>query len=116
VAQQIGVLSARTIALLGLPLKPNTPILIGDRNIEHMKKEHPEDFDKYSMHIDGIIANPHYVAPHPDGSIQYIKEFDDRVLVAVRTTTRGKLFARTLFVMSDVKWDKYLNGGYINKY
>ncbi|WP_059047469.1 PBECR3 domain-containing polyvalent protein [Paenibacillus rubinfantis] len=116
-AEFIASLSARTVELLGLTLKPGTPIFIGEENLEHMRKNHPEDYQNYSKHIADIIKNPHYVSKHPkDGSIQYIKELDSRVLVAVRTTQSGKLFVRTLFSMNPKKWENYVNSGYILKY
>ena len=59
------------------------------------------------MNIEDIISNPTYIAKNPkQGSIEYIKEYkiDDKfVLVAVRTTNTGTMFARTLFTMTERK-------------
>lgn len=121
-AAEVGKLKKREIELLKLSYSEGTPILSGSQNIEHMKKEHPEDYRKYGHYLQEIIESPDYVSLHPhDKSIQYIKEFfdeesSDRVLVAVRATNRGILFARTLFVMSEDKWFSYNENGYIKNY
>ena len=41
---------------------------------------------------------------------------NEYVLVAVRISNSGKLFARTLFTMTDRKKNIYLNKGYAKKY
>jgi hypothetical protein len=62
---------------------PGLPIFLGQQNIDHMLSEHPHDYTIYAAHITSIILNPDYVSLHPDnGSIQYIKEMNDRVLMA----------------------------------
>ncbi len=50
---------------------------------------------------------------------EYIKEYkvnNEYVLVAVRISNSGNLFARTLFTMTDRKKNIYLNKGYAKKY
>ena len=81
-----------------------------------MKSEHPKDFEIYGDKIEEIISNPDYIAKHPNkknSAIEYIKiyknENNDHVLVAVRATGTGTLFARTLFVMNSKKVEKYKN-------
>ncbi|PQP84407.1 transposase [Paenibacillus sp. PCH8] len=118
----IGKIKKREIELLGLSYSEGSDILCGAQNVSHMQNQHPVDFRKYGHHLQDIIESPDYVSLHPqDQSIQYIKEFyergtNDRVLVAVRTTRRGTLFARTLFVMSKDKWANYNDKGYIKVY
>lgn len=115
--EKIGSIEEEVIKILDLSVEPNAPIFLGERNIQHMKDEHPEDFKKYGSKVTEILKYPDYVAKHPKkDSIEYIKEYydevkKDRVLVAVRATTRGIHFARTLFVMSDEKVAKYKNKG-----
>ncbi|MEH6442239.1 PBECR2 nuclease fold domain-containing protein [Bacillus sp. JHAA] len=119
--EQIGVINDTVINQLNLVISP-TPIFIGKSNIDHMIKEHPEDFNKYGCYLKEIISSPDYVSLHPNnGSIQYIKVFFDednekRVLVAVRATKKGVFFARSLFVMSDLKVKNYTNKGMLKKY
>lgn len=121
-ASIVGHIKQREITLLGLSVSAGTPILCGQQNIDHMVAEHPGDFAKYGHLLNQIINSPKYVSLHPsDGSIQYIQEYIDqttteRVLVAVRASGSGKLFSRTIFVMSQDKWDHYDAKGYIKIY
>ncbi|REE54710.1 hypothetical protein A8990_1823 [Paenibacillus taihuensis] len=120
---KIGEIKQREIDLLGLTESAGTPIFSGQQNIDHMRLSHPNDYAKYGHLVEAIIAAPKYVSLNPnDGSIQYICEYpqdgsdDERVLVAVRAARSGRFFARTLFVMSEDKWDNYNNNGYIKVY
>lgn len=117
---EIGVLNKRVIELLGLEYKDNKKILIGDGNIEHIKRQHIDDYIKYGNDIEEIIKNPTYVARNRNlKSIEYIKEYknnNDFVLVAVRTTNKGTLFVKTLFRMSERKKEIYLKKGYVKEY
>lgn len=111
--KKVGVINDIVIHTLNLSLEPGTPIFISETNIEHMKGEHPEDYEKYGHKLADILSSPDYIAEHPrNGSIQYIKVFFDeveekRVLVAVRTSKNGIFYARSLFVMSDEKVESY---------
>ena len=116
----IGKVNKRVIQLLGLDYKDELPIILGDSNIEHMKRQHPLDYEKYGKDIKNIIDNPTYVALNPNqGSIEYIKEYkinNDFVLVAVRISNNGTMFAKTLFTMTERKKNIYLKNGYAKKY
>lgn len=120
--EKIGAVNEVVIKVLNLSLNPDTPILVGESNLEHMKKEHPEDFKKYSGKLAEILDSPDYIAKHPNkDSIEYIKKFydaeiDDYVLVAVRATSKGICYARTLFVMADEKVTKYKAKNALKKY
>ena len=112
----IGNLNKFIIDEFHLNLKEGQPIYIGESNLNHMKSEHPEDFKIYGDKIEEIINNPDYIAKHPNkknSAIEYIKiyknENNDYVLVAVRATGAGTLFARTLFVIDKEKVEKYKN-------
>ena len=110
----VGKLSKRIIDEFNLNIKENQQILCGQSNRDHMKSEHPKDYSKYGDCIEEIISNPTYIAKHPKKtSIEYIKEYitdeNDHVLVAVRATGKGTLFARTLFIMDPIKVEKYKN-------
>lgn len=117
--RQIGKVDKKIIKLLGLDLKEEIPIFLGDTNIKHMENQHPEDYKKYGKDIEDIINNPTYVARNPNqGSIEYIKEYkinNEYVLVAVRITNTGIMFARTLFIMTERKKEIYLKKGYAKK-
>lgn len=113
----VGYLDNRIIELLGLSLKDGMPILLGDSNIEHMKRNHPKDYEKYGARINEILSYPDYVAKHPEkDSIEYIKVFDEHVLIAVRITNNGTLFTKTLFAMTETKIEKYKKKGAFKKY
>ena len=118
--RKIGFLSKKVIDILNLDYKEGLPILIGDNNIEHMKRQHLKDYEKYGDKIEEIIFEPTYVALNPNqNSIEYIKEYkidNELVLVAVRISNNGTLFARTLFVMTTRKKEIYLKKGYAKKY
>lgn len=45
--RQIGIVNKQVIKLLNLELYEEIPIYVGDNNIEHMKKEHYGDFERY---------------------------------------------------------------------
>lgn len=109
--QSVGILSEKVIKLLGLNCKPQN-IFIGPTNIAHMKKEHPECFDKYFDKIPEIIAHPDYVGRHPSkGSIEFIKTYREHVLVAVRASMSGVLFVRSLYLINPKKLERYLRSG-----
>lgn len=118
--KQIGKLNKKVIKLLELDYKSEIPIILGDSNIEHMKRQHQSDYEKYGKNIAEIIENPTYVAKNPNqNSIEYIKEYKvdkECVLVAVRVSNNGNLFARTLFIMTDRKKNIYLKRGYAKEY
>lgn len=111
--KKVGEISDVVINILNLSLDPDTPIFVGQTNLDHMISEHPEDFEKYGEKLEEILDNPDYIAKHPNkDSIEYIKVFydeekNDYVLVAVRATKTGIYYARTLFVMGDEKVKKY---------
>lgn len=118
--RKIGKVNWKVIKLLNLDYRSELPIILGNTNVEHMKKQHLEDYQKYGKDIDDIVNNPTYVAKNPNqDSIEYIKEYktnNECVLVAVRISNNGKMFARTLFVMTERKKNIYLNKGYAKKY
>jgi hypothetical protein len=120
--EQVGKIDEIVINTLNLSVEKDTPIFIGEQNIQHIIEQHPEDYEKYGGKIADILKNPDYIAKHPrKDSIEYIKVYYDeekgnRVLVAVRATTRGIQFARTLFVMSDEKVKKYEEKGAFHEY
>lgn len=114
--KQIGKITKEVIEKLGLDLDEDTPIYISDRNIEHMKLSHPEDYERYSKQLSNILENPTYIAKHPKKeSIEYIKRYilnNEHVLLAVRITSNNVYFVRTMFVMTDKKVEAYKKGGF----
>lgn len=120
--EKIGEINDLVINILKLSVKNNAPIILGESNLEHMKKRHPVDFEKYGDKISEIIASPDYIAKHPkNNSIEYIKvyidkETEEHVLVAVRATNNNVFYARTLFVMAEEKVERYKSKGALHEY
>ena len=116
---EVGKLSERVIALLGLPLQNNQPIFLGDSNIAHMLKRHPADYAQYGEYIPQILNDPDYVGQNPsDGSIEYVKEFKidgDYVKVAVRLSGGGTLYARSLYVLKPNRVQNFIAKGTLKK-
>ena len=74
--KQIGKITSKIISILELDYKNEEPIFIGEANINHMKKEHSEDFEKYGTDIANIIKTPAYLARNEKkNSIEFIKKY-----------------------------------------
>ena len=108
--KQVGVITAQVIQILGLDIIPDTPIYLGDTNIAHMEVNHERDYSLYGDLIEEIIASPTYVG-YKRGSIEYIKEVSEYVKVAVRVSSDGDYFARTLYTMNSYKVEKMVVKG-----
>lgn len=115
--QDVGRIDQETIDLINkklgkdLPIVPSA-IIIGPTNIEHIKDVHKFTYDNYLDEIPNIIADPDYIALHPSGkSIEYIKKYDDNVLVAVRLRSRGPLWVKSCFTIEDFKLEQYIKSG-----
>ena len=115
--EKIGVISKTVIEVLELDIKEDSPILISDGNYRHMKDRHPEDFEKYSLHIPGILKIPDYVGINPkDTSLEYVKEFEineEFVKVAVRVSGKGIFYVRSMYTFEDAK--KFIEKGRLKK-
>lgn len=113
--QKIGSFSQEVIELLELNIIAGTPIYIGPSNIEHIKSRHPYEYEKYFPYISDIISAPSYVGRNPaDQSITFVKFFqtgEEYVRVAVRVTTNGTAFAKTLHLLSTVNAERYIEKG-----
>ncbi|WP_257847211.1 PBECR3 domain-containing polyvalent protein [Veillonella faecalis] len=117
---KIGKFSKKIIDLLNLDIPENTEIYIGNQNREHMEKKHSHDYYYYHHLLPNIIENPDYVGIEPkNNSIEYIKEvsIDPNVIIkiAIRVSSNGKYFVRTMYNISDHKIQSALNKGYLFK-
>ena len=116
----VGILSARVVELLGLSMRAGQAIMLGQSNIAHMKSKHPADYEKFGQYIPQILAAPDYVGENPaDGSIEYVKEFvieDAFVKVAVRVTSNGTLFARSVYRLNTNRVNNFIAKGTLKKY
>lgn len=111
----VGYISQSVIKRLDLKMEPNTPVFIGESNIEHIKRRHPYEYDKYYKDISLIINAPDYVGLNPkDGSILLVKQYktdEEYVRVAVKITSGGRCFAKTLHLLSTCNAERYLEKG-----
>ena len=115
----IGYISPSVIKTLNLAIAPNTPVYIGESNIEHIKNRHPYEYDKYYRDIGIIINSPDYVGLNPkDDSILFVKTYkidSEYVRVAVKITSGGRCFAKTLHTLSTCNAERYLEKGTLKK-
>lgn len=115
----IGYIFKDVIKTLGLNISPDTPVFIGESNIEHIKNRHPYEFDKYYKDISIIINSPDYVGINPkDDSILFVKLYNvdgEDVRVAVKIASGGKYFARTLHSLSTCNAERYLEKGTLKR-
>lgn len=118
--QQIGKLNERVIDLLELSATPNSPILIGQTNIDHIKKKHLNDYLKYKNYISDILEKPDYIRQNPkDNSLEYVKEFQmncEYVKVAVRVSNSKQWFVRSMYVLNSKRVENYIKKGNLLKY
>lgn len=115
----IGYISQAVIKTLDLKISPNTPVFIGESNIEHIKSRHPYEYDQYYQDIGLIINSPDYVGLNPkDDSILFVKLYKvngEYIRVAVKITSGGKCFAKTLHSLSTCNAERYLEKGTLKR-
>jgi len=117
--KQIGAISGHVIALLDLHIAPDTPIFLGRTNKIHMREKHPQAFLRYGADIPTILACPDFVGMNPsDGSIEYVKEYivqQEHVKVAVRVSTKGRYYARSLYVLNPNRVENFVAKGTLKR-
>lgn len=95
----------------------NKRIVMWSERLEHIEKHknnfsNEETFNKYVDMIPHIIENPDVIGiREKDSSIQFIKEMDDNVLVAIRLNTKGNLSFRTMYPITDSQKNDYIRKG-----
>ena len=110
--KQVGVISAKVIQILNLDVVPGTPIYLSSTNIAHMESKHDNDYRQYGDLIEDIIERPTYVG-YRKGSLEYIKELSEYVKVAVRVSSDGTYYARTLYTMNPEKVENMVAKGHL---
>ena len=84
-----------------------------------MQMSHPADYAKYGTYISDILSTPDYVGINPkDDSIEYVKEYlinQEYVKVAVRVSTAGRYFARSLYVLNQNRVHNFIAKGTLKK-
>lgn len=115
----IGYITNEVIRILNLKLSPNTPVFIGDTNIEHIKKRHPYEYSQYFSDISNILNTPDYVGLNPkDASILFVKLYEingEYIRAAVRITSGGRCYIKTLHLLSTCNAERYIKKGTLKK-
>lgn len=111
----LGVIKKVWASGIGLTWTQDQEVYIGASNCKHMKDTHPIEYSKYSKFIPDIIKFPDYISLNTgDNSIRLIKRIGtpyENVLLAVRFTGNNRLFARSLYTVTETKISSYLNSG-----
>ena len=101
-------------------LKINTEIekiIISKGLVSHMKKSR---MIKYISEIENIINNPDYIGINPrekGTSLEYLKVFDDNVLLAVKLDIkRNYFYTASMYDVTEAKLQSMLSSGRIKKY
>lgn len=90
-------------------------IVMWDDRIDHISKHRMNfsdiyDFDDYVEKIPEIINSPDYIGIRSkDNSLQFIKKYNDNILVAVRINTSGNLSFRTFYPVTDSQINNYID-------
>ena len=112
---KVGVITQEVISALNLSVIANTPVYIGQSNIDHMKKKHGDVYEKYNSCISDIIQSPDYVGVNnADNSIEYVKQFvidDEYVKVAIRVSSSGKHYARSMYILNNNRVNNFIQKG-----
>lgn len=115
----IAHISQEVVDILELDIAPNTPVFIGETNLEHIKSRHPYEYDKYLPDVGNIINLPDYVGlSRKDNSILFVKLYEvngEYIRVAVRITSGGKCYAKTLHLLSTCNAERYIEKGTLKK-
>lgn len=115
----IAYITQPIIDMLGLDIAPDTPVYIGETNIDHIKSRHPYEYEKYFSDIGIIISSPDFVGLSPkDKSIFFVKLYEidgEYVRIAVKIASSGKYFAKTLHLLSTYNAERYIEKGTLKK-
>ena len=90
-------------------------------DLEYLFKGFNTLINKYSSSKDyvgklktEIIEKPTYVGIHPPrGGIEFIKKYDENIMVAVQVSKRDVLYLRSMYIITEDKVEMYLDNGSI---
>lgn len=103
-------------------IKPNEDILFWKGRVKHTNNHKrdfvsEEEFNKCVEDIPNIIQNPDFISVHPsDESVSFIKQYAEKVSVAIKISTDGKMVYRTMYPLDESQLDNYLEKGRAWKY
>ena len=111
----IGVVStavANTLGEDGRLYKAGDMIYLGESNVNHMIRKHSSAYLKYGDRLTQIISKPDYVGVNDeDGSLEYVKIFDDHVKLVVRVAGDEKLYIRSMYTVYQSRTEFFLKSG-----
>lgn len=85
----------------------------------HMMKHHHNDVIRHIEDLELILSNPDFVGVNPrekDTSFEYVKRFDDNVLVAIKLHKSGDFFyVPTMYRIQDYKLQSRIKSGRLRK-
>lgn len=113
----LGFLDSYNISLLKLSLS-ETKIMISTDKVGYTAKhigeyDSKEEYERIVQQAPEIIAFPDYLGLHPTKqSIEFIKSLDGKIMVlAVRIRNYGVLWVKTIFPITQDKFNLYLQSG-----
>ena len=114
-ARLVGVVStavSKTLGNDGRQYKAGAMIYIGESNLNHMKRRHLSAYNKYGDRLSCIISVPDYVGINEeDGSLEYVKIFDDHVKLVVRVAGDEKLYVRSMYTVYQSRTKFFIKSG-----
>ena len=103
---------SKTLGFNGSKYKPGDKIYLGESNERHMKQRHSTTYINYANRLSQIISSPDYVGINDeDGSLIYIKVFDNHVKLVVRIACDEKLYVRTMYTVYQSRTDYLIKSG-----
>lgn len=93
-------------------------VVITDKQIEHIMKRHPQDYERYSMHIPQILIEPDYIimANKPNSAV-LLKEFivnNERfqLVLRLKTTDDPATYQNSIITFLKIRakeWNRLIN-------
>lgn len=97
----LGKVGQAIVSAFSLDVNPEAPVYIGQQNIMHIQQKHYDDYLAYGGYLKTILSSPDFVGYNSkDRSLEYYKSFGEEVVyvkLAVRSTSNGVFFARTMY-------------------
>lgn len=92
-------------------------VIITDRQVEHIKERHPNDYERYFHYVEQIIQDPDYIleANKPDTAfvVKHINEngCNYQLILRLKTSSDPEAYKNSVITflrIDDRKWKKYL--------
>lgn len=92
-------------------------VILTDKQVEHIKERHPNDYERYFKYIKSIVENPDYIIrdtkPNTGFLLKEFLEDDKRFQLILRLQTSGDISGYknsiiTFLKISEKKYNQYL--------